>query len=154
MRKGLTTIRFLPIVLLTVFLRAIAGDADEAGMIKTVSGNVLIQRGADSMQAVPGMMVKSQDVVQTAKQSTVGIMLRDNSMLSAGPESELRLDKFNFDAKTQKGEVQTTLKRGSLAGISGAIAKHSPEAVSFKTSSLTLGVRGTKFIIEAADKGD
>jgi hypothetical protein len=154
MRIGPKTIRFLPALLLAVFSQAFAADTDDAGMIKTVSGNVMIKRGADSLQAAPGMMVKSLDVVQTAKQSTVGIMLCDNSMLSAGPESELRLDKFNFDSKTQKGEVATTLKRGSLAGISGAIAKHSPEAVRFKTASLTLGVRGTKFIIEAADRGD
>lgn len=131
-----------------------AVDTREAGMIKTVSGNVTIKRGAESLQALPGMLVYSQDIVQTAERSAVGIMLRDHAMLSAGPASELRIDKFNFDTRTQTGEMETTLKRGSLAGVSGAIAKYAPESVRFKTSSLTLGVRGTKFIIEAADQED
>lgn len=133
---------------------AMAADANDVGMVKSLSGLAEIKRGTQSLKAEIGMLLKLSDVVQTGANSTVGISMRDNAILSAGPNSVLRLDKFVFDSKTQKGEMEATLQRGSLAGISGAIAKNSPEAVRFKTSTLTLGVRGTEFIIEAAERGE
>lgn len=124
------------------------------GTVKTVSGNVLVKRGTQTMPAQPGLTLQETDQVQTGAASAVGIMLRDKTMLSAGAMSVLQLDKFNFDNKTQQGALQATLKKGRLGVISGAIAKHSPEAVQFRTSTMTLGVRGTEFIIEAQDRGD
>ncbi|MFC3533004.1 FecR domain-containing protein [Vogesella facilis] len=124
------------------------------GTIKTVSGQVQVMRGAATLQPVPGFELLEADVVQTGAASAVGIVMRDQTILSAGAASVLRLDKFSFDNKTQTGAMQTTLKKGRLSAISGAIVKHSPEAVQFKTSTMTLGVRGTEFIIEAEERGD
>lgn len=129
-------------------------QADDIGTVKTLSGSAEIRRGAQTVRAEVGSAVKRGDVVRTASASTVGITLRDNTLLSAGANSELSLDKFRFDAVTQKGEMETTLKKGSLSGISGAVVKNSPDAVKFKTTTVTLGVRGTSFIIEAADRGE
>jgi hypothetical protein len=84
----------------------------------------------------------------------VGITLRDNTVLSAGPNSTLALEKFAFDPTTHAGAIDATLKRGTLSVISGKIAKASPDAVTFRTPTTTLGVRGTEFVIEAADRGD
>jgi len=126
-------------------------DVNDAGMVKLVKGSVEIKRGAETFNATQGMIIKRADVVKTGASSSVGITLRDNTVLSAGANSVLILDKFTFDSKTQKGEILATLKQGSLASISGAIAKNSPDAVQFKTSIMTLGVRGTEFIIEASE---
>lgn len=124
------------------------------GTIKTISGEVQVTRNATTLTPIPGFELQEQDVVRTGAGSAVGIVMRDQSILSAGASSVLRLDKFSFDNKTQTGAMQTTLKKGRLSAISGAIVKHSPEAVQFKTSTMTLGVRGTEFIIEAEDRGD
>ncbi|WP_217450671.1 FecR family protein [Vogesella oryzae] len=128
-------------------------DIAGIGTIKTITGEVQVQRGAATLTPVPGFELQEQDVVRTGAASTVGIVMRDKTILSAGASSELRLDKFNFDNKTQTGAMQTTLRKGRLSAISGAIVKHSPEAVQFKTSTMTLGVRGTEFIIETEGGG-
>jgi len=39
------------------------------------------------------------------------------------------------------------LKRGSLSVVSGRIAKQSPDAMTLRTPSVTLGVRGTEFAV-------
>lgn len=124
------------------------------GTIKTISGEVQVTRNAITLTPIPGFELQEQDVVRTGAGSAVGIVMRDQTILSAGASSVLRLDRFSFDNKTQTGAMQTTLKKGRLSAISGAIVKHSPEAVQFKTSTMTLGVRGTEFIIEAEDRGD
>lgn len=145
---------FRPVVLAALLLtsgQACALKTDDAGMIKSTSGSVTLQRGAATLKATPGMAVKRADILRTGPSGLVGVTLLDNTLISAGPNSELSLDRFQFDSKTQKGELQATLKHGSLSSISGTIAKTSPDAVRFKTSSMTLGVRGTRFILEATE---
>jgi len=79
-------------------------------------------------------------------------MLRDNTQLSAGDNSILELNTFSFNTTTHAGKLDATVKRGTLSVISGKLAKSNPDAVKFNTSAVTLGVRGTAFIIEAADR--
>jgi hypothetical protein len=90
----------------------------------------------------------------TGPESFVGITLRDNTQLSAGANTILDLNKFAFDTTTQDGVLEASIKRGSLAVISGKLAKANPDAVRFSTPTTTLGVRGTAFIIEVGDKGE
>lgn len=124
--------------------------AEEAGTVKTAKGIVSIERGGQKLAAAPGARVEVADRIVTGADGAVGITLRDNTMLSAGPNSVLSLDKFAFDSTTHAGTVDATLKRGTLGVISGKIAKADPDAVRFRTPTVTLGVRGTEFVLEAA----
>ncbi len=133
---------------------AAAASATEAGTVKTAKGAVTIERAGQKIAAAPGAKVHAADRVLTGADGSVGITLRDNTVLSAGPNSTLALEKFAFDSTTHAGAIDATLKRGTLSVISGKIAKASPDAVTFRTPTTTLGVRGTEFVIEAADRGD
>jgi hypothetical protein len=134
-------------------LPALAAD-EAAGTIKTVQGSVSVLRGGQKLTATPGLKVLVADKLTTGSDGSVGVTLRDNTLLSAGPNSKLSLDKFAFNPTTHEGAIDASLKRGTLAVISGKIAKASPDAVSFRTDSVTLGVRGTEFVIEANGKED
>jgi hypothetical protein len=70
-------------------------------------------------------------------------------MLSAGPNSVLVLNKFTFNTTTHAGALDARVQRGTLSVISGKIAKANPDAVVFSTPDITLGVRGTEFIVDA-----
>jgi hypothetical protein len=63
----------------------------------------------------------------------------------------LSLDRYDFDATTNQGRFDTQLKKGSLAVISGRIAKQNPEAMTVRTPSAILGVRGTEFVVSVND---
>jgi hypothetical protein len=128
--------------------------ATEAGTIKTVRGSVQIERGAQRMPAALGYKVEVSDRITTGKDGSIGITLRDNTILSAGPNAMLELNKFAYNATTQAGAMDVSVKRGSLAAISGKIAKNNPDAVRFTTPSVTLGVRGTEFILDAGQGDD
>jgi hypothetical protein len=128
--------------------------ADEAGTVKTVQGTAQIERGSEKLPLAPGARVLVSDRVVTGKESAVGITLRDNTLLTAGPNSTLQLNKFVFDTTTNAGAIDTSVKRGTLSVVSGKIAKASPDNVVFKTASTTLGVRGTEFIIEVGQEAE
>jgi hypothetical protein len=145
----------ISIALLSLGLAGAAlSDTTEAGTVKTAKGAVTIERAGQKIAAAPGVKVHAADRVLTGADGSVGITLRDNTVLSAGPNSTLALEKFAFDPTTHAGAIDATLKRGTLSVISGKIAKASPDAVTFRTPTTTLGVRGTEFVIEAADRGD
>ena len=131
-----------------------AGAADEAGTVKTSRGQVALERSGQKLGAPVGTRVFASDRVVTGADGSVGITLRDNTLLSAGPNSSLSLDKFAFNSTTHAGAMDTSLKRGTLSVVSGKIAKQSPESVRFSTPTTTLGVRGTEFVIEAAGTED
>lgn len=127
----------------------VAWAADVAGTVKVSKGQVLIERDQQLLSTAVGTLIYSNDRVMTGASGSVGITLRDNTLLSAGPNSTLELDRFSFDGTTHIGTIDAKLRRGTLAVISGKIAKASPDAVRFSAPSMTLGVRGTRFIIDA-----
>ena len=66
--------------------------------------------------------------------------------------SQLEIQKFTFDATTQDGSILVNLMEGSLRMLTGLIAKVNPNAIQVKTKTLSVGVRGTDFIVETEDK--
>ena len=140
----------LAMLLVSAMFSLAALGADEAGSVKTARGLVAIERDGKTLPLTVGDKVFESDRVVTGADSSVGITLRDNTLLSAGPNSVLSLDRFSFDATTHAGAVDATLKRGTLAVISGKIAKADSSSVRFRTPTTTLGVRGTEFVIEVA----
>jgi hypothetical protein len=77
--------------------------------------------------------------------------MSDNSLLSAGPNSTLTLARYEYDETTSQGRFDTTLTAGSLAVVSGRIAKQSPDAMTVRTPRAILGVRGTEFVVSIDD---
>ena len=137
-------------VLLVVWA-GVACAAESAGVVKIATGTVAIERTGERHAAVIGERVLVGDRIVTGRDGAVGITLRDNTLLSAGADSILVIDQFLFNSTTHAGEIDASVKRGTVAVISGKIAKQSPEAVRFRTPNAILGVRGTAFVIDVGD---
>jgi hypothetical protein len=137
---------WLTALMLMVALSAFA--ADDAGVIKTVKGSVGIERSSQKISAAVGMHVFTGDLVITGTDGAVGITLRDNTLLSAGPKSTLVLNRFAYNSSTNSGVIDASVKRGTLAVVSGKIAKNSPDSVQFRTAAAILGTRGTEFVVD------
>lgn len=121
--------------------------AQEAGHVKVARGAVQIERSGQKLAATVGAPVQAGDVVTTGPDGSVGITFLDNSLLSAGPNSVLAIDRFAFDPTTHQGAFESSLQKGTLAVVSGKLAKASPDAVKVKTPAAVLGVRGTEFLV-------
>jgi hypothetical protein len=119
----------------------------DVGQIKVAKGQVSVDRKGQTLAGQVGMLLEPADVVKTGADGSVGITMRDNTLLSAGPNSILSLDQFEFDPTTSEGRFDARLQRGSLAVVSGRIAKKTPQAMTVRTPSAVLGVRGTEFVV-------
>lgn len=123
--------------------------AAEIGQIKTAKGQVTIERAGRTIPAAVGTRLQSADVVKTGADGSVGITMDDDTLLSAGSGSVLSLDRYAFEPTTGQGRFDASLNRGTLAVISGRIAKGSPDAMTVRTPTAILGVRGTEFVVSA-----
>jgi len=125
--------------------------ADDAGQIKVVNGSVTIERDGRNMTAVPGARILQSDTLRTGEDGSVGITLTDNTLLSAGPNSVLVLERYAFNSTTHQGQLDAGLRRGTLSMVSGKLAKQSPDAVRVITPATVLGARGTEFFVQVSD---
>jgi hypothetical protein len=128
---------------------AVAANAADRGQVKIAKGQVTIERQGTTMPATVGARLQVADTVRTGADGSVGITMDDDSLLSAGPNSALSLDRYAFDSTTNQGRLDTSLNKGTLSVISGRIAKQSPDAMTVRTPTAILGVRGTEFVVSA-----
>ena len=119
----------------------------DVGQIKVATGQVFVERKGQSLPGRVGLVLEADDVLRTGADGSVGVTMKDNSLLSAGPNSIVSLDRFEFDPTTNDGRFDARLQRGTLAVVSGRIAKKAPQAMTVRTPSAVLGVRGTEFVV-------
>jgi hypothetical protein len=123
--------------------------AAEIGQIKTSKGRVEVTRAGQTLPGSVGTRLQTSDTVTTGADGSVGITMNDDSLLSAGPNTVLSLDRYDFDPTTNQGRFNATLNKGTLAVISGRLAKQTPGAMTIQTPAAVLGVRGTEFVVSA-----
>jgi hypothetical protein len=144
--------RALPVILFGLFVCGFNRTAwAEIGQIKNVTGQVSLWRNNVQQTAKAGDLLEQADVLTTGANSSVGVTFIDNSRLSAGPNSRIELKQFRFDPTTNNGEFLADMQRGTLAIVSGQIAKRSPDAMKVKTPTTILGVRGTTFAVKVEE---
>ncbi|WGG53147.1 FecR domain-containing protein [Rugamonas sp. DEMB1] len=145
-------IRFRHICIAAATLLALYGRTQAAelpaGMVKTSKGQAVIEREGKPSPALPGAALMRSDRIVTGADGSVGVTLRDETLLSVGPNSHVWLEKFAFNPTTHEGSLDASVKRGTMGVISGKLSKQSPGAVQFRTPSSVLGVRGTEFLID------
>jgi len=111
------------------------------GDIKTLENDVTILRGGQKQAAAIGMAVYQGDVIETSTSGSVGILLRDDSLVSLGPDSKLNMKNFVFEPKEERFSVLMKIVKGTLVYISGAIGRLSPDSVKLETPSSTIATR-------------
>ena len=84
----------------------------------------------------------------TGKDGRIGVTFIDNTRFSVGPNSRIAVSQFEYDRTRQRGAFVTQVDRGSLAVVSGKIAKSGRDTMKVRTPNSLLGVRGTRFIVE------
>jgi hypothetical protein len=125
-------------------------DGPPIAQIKTVSGDAAIIRAGTRLPAKVGDPVYEKDTIQTGEGGAIGLTFTDNTVMSAGPNSEIDLAEYRFDSSNFNGSMLTDMRQGTVTMVSGDIARSSPGAMKVKTPSAILGVRGTRFAIHVA----
>jgi hypothetical protein len=141
------------VILLFMGLHLIITQAPAAdspiGCIKTAQNNASILRSGNSIPAQIGVMVYTGDILQTDQTGSLGVIFRDDALVSLGPNSQVKIDDFVFQPDQRRFSFLSRLIQGTAAFVSGQIAKLAPETMQVQTPIATIGVRGTRFAVQA-----
>lgn len=123
---------------------------DKVGTVKKVYGDVKLVRQSTEIRPVAGDPVLRGDKLVTGVYSNVSVVMRDRTTLMLGSKSAVDLTKFDFNSTTQEGNLLVDLAKGTLRMVTGLIAKVNPAAVEVRTPTMSVGVRGTDFVVQTA----
>ena len=123
-------------------------SADPSGTAKIVQGAVRVERDGAFMPLRVGDQLQEKDRVVVSPGGAVGITLRDDTRISLGSGATLVLNQFKFDPQTQDGIVETSILSGAMRYITGLVGRNRRDAVRIRTTTSTIGIRGTDFIVE------
>jgi hypothetical protein len=124
-------------------------DEDHAALVKSVAGDVKITRQHDTFAVTGGTTLRVSDRVVTAPGASAAIVFKDGTLLTLGAGADIVVRDYVFVPKDDKFAFSLYLAKGSAIYESGKIGKLSPQSVKIETPKATVGVRGTRFLIEA-----
>ena len=125
--------------------------SNAAGRIRIASGSVFIVRAGELVQAQVGQTVYEADSLRTGADGRVGVTLKDDTRVSLGPASEVRLDRFAFAPAEGQFGFALRIVRGVVAYVSGKIAKLAPDSIRLETPAAIVGVRGTTLALRVSE---
>ena len=108
--------------------------------------------GAAARPLVIGQEVVFNERINTAAVGQTQLLFLDESSMSIGPNADLTIDQFVYDPRTGSGKLAMTTTRGVLRFVGGKLSKQD-DAVTMRTSSATLAVRGGAFLVNQAPGG-
>lgn len=156
MRFGKSAVRMGQLsTILIIFLAAVlwplfSGYAEEA---REAIGKVVALRGKvtaiDLQGASRSLSIKSplylNDTVDTGKRGRLQILFKDNTILSLGAGSKVKITAYGWDESKEKAEMTTEIKEGLFRVMGGLIAKEAPAKFKTKTPLATIGIRGSMY---------
>ena len=140
---------FIFCLIITILLPCLAlGEESPIGNTKTSKGDVVVIRSGKQSPLSIGDKLFQNDTIRTGTASSVGIIFKDNTILSLGPDSEILIDKYVFAPEKGFFSMIARMAKGTASYLSGIIGKQSPESVKFQTPDATIGIRGTHFLVK------
>lgn len=116
--------------------------------ISDLEGTVTLRRGFRSIPIGTGTRIRIKDTLKTGSNGSIGIVFNDHTIMSLGPDSKLKIQEYMFNPRQSEFSFVVKLLKGTAAYVSGLIAKISPESARFITPTASIGIRGTKMVIQ------
>lgn len=146
-----TLLRYATLLIGFALATAASAQTVPAGFVKVAEGEVLVMRAGSPLFLKAGDAVYEADRIATTTNQSIGITLRDNSRISAGPNTILVMQTFKFEPEAEQYGLVISVLRGTLSFVSGLLTKLAPETVRIETKTATVAVRGTRLLIRTEE---
>ena len=146
---------FFQSILVALCLSLYAGIslAQEAGSIARVSGSAEVKgKDGKTREAKAKDSVNVADTVITKAGGQVMIRLQDKSSLLVRENSEVVIEAFKFEKKSDD-VVSTSVVSGAVRAVSGQIASGNPANAKYAVGTATVGIRGTDIELAIIGEG-
>jgi len=117
---------------------------ENVGINAAVKGNVTVRSGQqEALQALVKAPVFLDDEINASHNSSLQVLLLDETVFTVGPDCLITIDKFVYDPAANNNNMSASVTKGMFRFMSGNISKSGPDSVSIDTPVASMGVRGT-----------
>src|SRR5215472_12105786 len=99
-----------------------------------------------------GQDIIHEERVVTGTDGQTQILFLDQSALTIGPNSDMTIDNFVYDPHANTGQLAMSATRGVMRFVGGKVSKLE-NAVTMRTPSATIGIRGGVFLLRLLPNG-
>ncbi|MBU1193604.1 MAG: FecR family protein [Proteobacteria bacterium] len=121
-------------------------ELQAVGFVIALRGEV---QAIDSEGTARALHIKDQffveDTIKTGKQSRLQMMFKDNTIISLGSDSMLKIAEYEWDHKNRDGKLTSEINEGVFRIMGGLISKEVPDKLKTKTPAATIGIRGSMY---------
>lgn len=138
----------LLIVAILLMAATVVQAVEVAGSIGYMSGSLMVQRADGTIKVMgPKSEVLAGDTLVTAKDSYAQVQMNDGAKMTLRPHSTLKIEEYRFNKQEPKSDNAIfSLLKGGFRTVTGLIGKRGdPDAYKMRTSTATIGIRGTDF---------
>jgi hypothetical protein len=116
----------------------------QVAYVHEMRGQVSALTGSTSRALAVGSTLEQGDSVATGANSTAVLKFEDGQLMVLAENTQLRIERYNFNKqRVASSNAVFELARGGLRFVTGMIGSTRSENFQIKTSSATIGVRGT-----------
>ncbi len=119
-----------------------------AGVVKRTEGAVEIWRAGKPIAVTIGTPLQAGDLIKTSHDSGLGLILRDETRMAVGANSQVALEQYSFDASTFSGGLLVHVVQGKFAMVPGLVVQHNPASSQVKTPGAVAAIAGGSFTVE------
>lgn len=146
-----TTTSFL---LTAIALGLCLQQAHAAGQIDFIEGNVSVTTAAGQLR-VPGRgeTLDAGDAIVTGRDGEIHVRMDDNALIALRANTFLRIEAYRAEGGADDSAVFRLL-RGSFRSVTGWIGKNNPKNYAVRTTTATIGIRGTDHEVLVVGEGE
>jgi hypothetical protein len=135
-------------ILLALFALAFTELVFASAIVTSQTGTVQVQTGtAPARPLREGDRVNQGDTVSTGAGSSVVLKFDDGSVSALTANSRMTITTYQYNRANNTGSVLLSLIDGGMRALTGLIGKNSPDRVSYRAATATIGIRGTDVTI-------
>ncbi len=128
-----------------MFLLFVSTLSANIGKITLLEGEAFVKRGEETLRLNISDQISNNDFIETKINSKVKITFIDNTIITIGKESSLKIEDYFFDSNNKNSaKTELSVSKGAFHAITGQIGKVNPEKFKLKTKNATIGIRGTE----------
>jgi hypothetical protein len=114
------------------------------GKVSAVVGNANIERNNKTLSIKIGSVIEEKDIIRTQANAKVQLIFTDNTIITVGKNSALNINDYLYDTNNpQNSKANFNFFKGAFKTITGQIGKINKKKFKLKTSSASIGIRGT-----------
>lgn len=144
----------IPSTLLALALGLFLQQAHAAGQIDFIEGNVSVTTAAGQLR-IPGKgeNIEAGDAIVTGRDGEIHVRMDDNALIAMRANTFLRIEAYKAEGGADDSAVFRLL-RGSFRSVTGWIGKNNPKNYAVRTTTATIGIRGTDHEVLVVGEGE